>query len=291
MGAHLAVIGKTGQLAKALQREITDTNFTATFYDRNALDLSASKESIANFMINLPHCDGLILAAAYTAVDKAETDQKTAMAVNGKAPGIIADYCHSRNIPLVHISTDYVFNGQATRPYKVSNTADPLNRYGHSKRAGELNIQESGCQHAIIRTSWVYDGVGKNFLTTMLRLASERNEISVVNDQWGRPTYAGHLAKSVFMIAHGLISKKNGYDGIFHVTNSGPVISWADFAEAIFRAQNLDTQILPISTSEFPTPAQRPSYSALDTSKFESLFAYNLPNWQEGLSAALAERF
>lgn len=290
MGARIAVIGKTGQLAKALKKAIEASSHVAVFYDRDALDLRASKKVISEFIANLPPCDGVILAAAYTAVDLAESDKDTAMTVNGDAPGIIARVCKTRNIPLVHISTDYVFKGQAARPYKITQAAAPLNSYGVSKHAGETNIQASGCRHAIVRTSWVYDGVGKNFLTTMLSLAAEKNNISVVDDQMGRPTYAGDLAKSVLKIMDGLIAQKEGCNGIFHVTNTGPVISWAEFAMAIFKAQNIDTQITAIPSSDYPTPAKRPSYSALDTSKFETLFDYKLPSWQEGLSAALAER-
>ena len=290
MGSHLVIIGKTGQLAKALQKEIDGTKHTASFYDRSSLDLRTNAKTIAKFVESLPPCDALILAAAYTAVDQAETDKKTAIAVNGHAPGIIAKVCKVRNIPLIHISTDYVFNGRSKTPYKVSDATDPINVYGYSKRLGELAIQSSGCRYAIVRTSWLYDGLGKNFLTTMLRLAENKNEISVVDDQIGRPTYTGHLAKSVLSIADRFMSGKKIHCSVFHVSNAGSIISWADFAKTIFEFQNLTTEVTPITTQNFPTLALRPAYSALDTSKFETSFDYTLPNWQEGLAAALTER-
>ena len=301
MSAHLVVIGKTGQLARALRKEISQQTHknqrlqTADFIDRETLDLTSTADVIRETLDNLPPCDAIILAAAYTAVDQAETDIQSAMAVNARAPGIIAQFCKDRNIPLIHISTDYVFSGKThnpttMQPYKITDETAPLNVYGRSKREGELAIQASKCRYAILRTSWVYDGLGKNFLTTMLRLAQTHDTISVVHDQYGRPTYARHLAAAVLRTTSDMISDKEASHGLFHVTNTGPIISWSDFAQAIFKQQSLKTRIKPITTAEYPTPAQRPFYSVMDTSKFESLFDYTLPNWQAGLTAALAER-
>lgn len=289
MSVHILVIGKTGQLAKALKKEIDASNFTATFIDRQQLDLTSSPETILNVLNNQAEYDAVILAAAYTAVDHAETNQDAAFAANGRAPGIIANFCKTKDIPLVHISTDYVFNGQASELYKISDPTDPINTYGRSKRDGEIAIQNSGCSHAILRTSWVFDRNSKNFLTTMLRLGETLETISVVDDQRGRPTYAGHLAQAALKVTQSLILKTQDCHGIFHVTNTGPVISWAEFAQTIFSAQNMKVKVKAISTAEYPTPAKRPAFSALDTSQFELLFNYALPGWQEGLAAALAD--
>lgn len=290
MTSHFAVIGKTGQLARALKHQIEESGDRASFYDRQDLDLTTTPDVIQRFIQNIPKVDAVILAAAYTAVDQAENDRDAAMAANARAPGLIAAECQKRNIPLIHFSTDYVFNGEAHSPYKVSDKTDPINVYGYSKRVGELSIQASGCQHAILRTSWVFDGTGKNFLTTMLRLSKTHPSLNIVADQLGRPTYAGHLAQAGLSAAKGLLEGKDGSSDIFHISNTGPIISWAEFAKAIFKAQNITISINSIPTSEYPTPAKRPAYSALDTRKFETIFDYTLPNWQDGLSAALAER-
>lgn len=290
MKPKFAVIGKTGQLAQALALEFDKEGYSATLYGREELDLANSVEAITNFLEGIPEFDVMIIAAAYTAVDNAERDMATALAVNGRAPGVIAEFCGTRNIPIVHISTDYVFNGKGAEPYTVKEKTDPVNYYGHTKRVGELNIQATGCRHAIIRTSWVFDGTGKNFLTTMLRLAETKDDLNIVGDQRGRPTYAGHLAKAAISASKGLIADIPGSSDIFHFSNSGPIISWAEFAQAIFRANNLNVLVNFITTEDYPMPAKRPAFSALNTRKFETVFDYTPPSWQEGLSAALAER-
>lgn len=290
MALNFAVIGKTGQLARALKTQMTIQGYQSTFYDRQSLDLTAEPQIIQKFMETLGNVDAVIIAAAYTAVDQAEEEREAAMAANGRAPGLIAEACQSRRIPIVHFSTDYVFNGKSRSPYSVTDKTDPINVYGYSKRVGELSIQATGCRHAILRTSWVFDGSGKNFLTTMLRLAETKTSLNIVGDQLGRPTYAGHLAKAALSSARGLIANIEGSSDIFHVSNVGPIISWAQFAEAIFRAKQRNISVLPIPTKDYPTPAKRPAFSALNTDKFETIFDYNLPSWQEGLTAALAEK-
>lgn len=290
MSRHIVVIGKTGQLAQALKKEISFSPLTAHFFDRHFLNLTTPKNLFISTLENLPKCDALILAAAYTDVDKAESEKEEALAVNGRAPELLASYCKEKDIPLIHISTDYVFNGRANTPYKETSKTGPINTYGRTKHRGETAIISSGCRYAILRTSWIFDGRNKNFLTTMLNLAKTHQTVNVVNDQIGRPTYAGHLAQAVLKITNELISNTKECHGIFHVTSTGPIISWADFAKAIFKVQNLDVQVNQISSIEYPTPAIRPAYSVLDTSKFETLFASKLPNWQAGLKAALTER-
>lgn len=290
MGLKFAVIGETGQLARALKSQIEVQNYKAVLFNRKSLDLSSPPDTIRNFMNELEQVDAVFLAAAYTAVDTAENDQDIAMAVNARAPGIIAQACRTRAIPLIHFSTDYVFNGKSTTPYEVAQTPEPINFYGRSKREGELNIEASKCQYSILRTSWVFDGTGKNFLTTMLRLAEKHKSLNIVSDQLGRPTYAGHLAKAGLSAARGLIAGIPESSGIFHVSNTGPIISWAEFAQAIFSNESLAVTVNPIPSSEYPTLATRPAFSALSTQKFQSVFDYKLQSWQEGLKAALKER-
>ncbi len=290
MTLKFAVIGETGQLARALKKQITEHKYQAVFFNRQDLDLSASPAKIKKFIEAIEPVDAVILAAAYTAVDKAKEEADLAMAVNGRAPGVIGQTCKTLGIPLVYFSTDYVFNGTSKLPYKVDDEIDPVNMYGQSKRAGEIGIEASGCAYAILRTSWVFDGIGQNFLTTMLSLAQTRPSLSIVDDQLGRPTYSGHLAKAGLAVARALVEGKTGSQGIFHVSNSGPIISWAEFAQKIFDSENLPIKVNKIPTAEYPTPARRPLFSALDLEKFESIFDYKLPSWQEGLRAALADR-
>jgi len=231
----LAVIGKTGQLARALRSLAPE----ADYYGRDALDLSSSADEIKRFVSNL-HCDALIIAAAYTAVDKAQEEPALAMAINGTAPTAIAQSCADRSV--------------------------------------------------VVRTSWVFDGVGQNFFNTMLRLAETRDQLSVVADQFGRPTYAPHLASALLNMLPSVSAGQN--KGIYHVSGTGPVISWADFARTIIeKTQNhRDHRITVkgIPTVDYPTPAARPAFSALDTSKYEHDFKA-LPSWEGGLEEAYKE--
>ena len=218
--APILIIGKTGQLARALSYELKAED--TLFLDRPSLDLSKP-------ILDLPNCRGLILAAAYTAVDMAETESKLANQVNGVAVGQIAKICARRDIPLVHISTDYVFDGNAAKPWSPKDDTAPLNAYGQSKWLGEQAIIKSKANAAILRTSWVFDGTGQNFLTTMLRLSKTQNRISVISDQIGRPTYAGHLAQACIAALEGL-QLDRAKAGLYHATNTGTPVSWADFS-------------------------------------------------------------
>lgn len=284
---RLLVIGRNGQLARALASLAPD----AVTLDRQSLDLSSPPDDLAaRFESYLDDSvNGVILAAAYTQVDKAEEDRDTAMAVNGVAPGIIAQVCEARNLPLVHISTDYVFNGTGTLPYTPDLATDPINAYGETKRAGERAVAGAGGTYAILRTSWVYDGTGGNFLTTMLRLAQTRDELSVVDDQIGRPTFAIDLAKAALAALQGL-QDDPAKSGLYHVSNKGEPISWAAFAKAIFEAAEVEMIVHPIPSTDYPTPAKRPAYSVMDVDSFEATFGYHLPDWQDGLRRALAQR-
>lgn len=265
------------------------------FLDRTVLDLSWSTLAIQKSLSAFRDVDIIINAAAYTAVDNAEGDQETAFSVNEVAVSTIANYCKGHTKVLVHISTDYVFNGQSRKPYHPDDTADPLGVYGISKYRGEQAIISSGCSYVILRTSWVYDADGKNFMTTMLRLAKDRDELRVVGDQMGRPTYALDLAQACINAALRLHENPSQYQGIYHVSGTGEVVSWADFAREIFQLSrsylNKDVMVKDITTAEYPTKATRPAYSALNTNSFEQLFKMQLPNWKLSLKSAIIRYF
>lgn len=290
---HIIIIGKTGQLARALVRSDQGHDFSVTTVGRDQCDLSTSPEIIRAFLKNMPQCDGVIIAAAYTAVDDAETESETAFNINARGPHIIGQECRKRNIPLLYISTDYVFSGDAKTPIKPLQQTSPINFYGVSKLEGERAVLESGVRSVILRTSWVFDGTGKNFMTTMLRLASKGHGISIVNDQIGRPSYAGHLADACWVSIKKLIDKPNFEGGVFHVSGKGVPISWADFAREIFRLNPDQTEavnIRRILTRDYVTLAKRPLFSVLDNAEFERVFNYQLPDWKDGVFAAFSER-
>jgi len=288
----IAIIGQSGQLARALLREGANQNIDIESYSRKQCDLSSAPEIIERFIHGL-QVDAVILAAAYTAVDAAEQDYETAFAVNARAPEAIANACAQKGFALVHVSTDYVFKGDAKSPYLVSAPTNPINAYGLSKCLGEQAVMKAHEGAAVLRTSWVFDGTGKNFMTTMLRLGAAHDAISVVNDQIGRPTYAGHLAQACLAVAGALCRDNHArHSGIYHVTNSGDAISWAGFATAIFarseKTLEKAVRVTPIPSSDYPTPADRPAYSVLDLSRFETLHG-TLPHWHEGLELAYTE--
>ena len=289
---RLLVIGKSGQLARA----IAEQEPSATFLNRQACDLSKGAEHIRSALKEpLSHADAVIIAAAYTAVDQAESDVETAHTVNTVAPGVIAELTAEKTIPLVHISTDYVFQGDATKPYRPDNPTDPINVYGRTKRDGEIAILAANPRSAILRTSWVYDASSKNFMTTMLRLGQTRDTLTVVNDQIGRPTYAPDLANAAITTAKALHKGKANASGMFHVSNSGSQISWADFAKAIFSgAEHYGSSpviVTEIPSSDYPTPAKRPAFSVLDIHQFEDVFDTSLSHWQNGLQRALEQYY
>lgn len=234
--------------------------------------------------------DVVVNAVAHTAVDRAEDEPEAAFLVNADAPRVLAEACRARDALLVHYSTDYVFDGRATRPYREDDPTAPLGVYGASKLAGEQAIQASGARHLIFRTAWVYAAHGQNFLRTMLRVGAEREELRVVADQVGSPTSAALIAD----VTAGILAREPRASGLWHLAASGQT-SWHGFAEAIFagacRAGLLARapRVVPIASSDYPTRAQRPAYSRLDTSRLEHAFQLQLPDWQTGLDAVLAE--
>jgi dTDP-4-dehydrorhamnose reductase len=236
----------------------------------------------------------IVNAAAYTAVDAAESDAANSQLVNAEAPRVMAEVAHERGALLVHYSTDYVFDGTTRAPYTEESPVSPLGVYGTSKLDGERAVAASGAVHLILRTAWLYSNRGKNFLNTMLRLAAERDELRVVNDQTGSPTYAGLVADASVQMLDGMFvngSLRPERCGLYHVACRGET-TWFGFARRIIELAGYGerVRVLPITTAEYPTPAKRPAYSVLSTAKIERVFGIRLPDWEEGLKRCLAER-
>jgi dTDP-4-dehydrorhamnose reductase len=229
--------------------------------------------------LNPQYC---INCAAYTAVDRAESEQDMAMLVNGEAVGNLAAICKKFNTKLIHISTDYVFDGERETPYQPDDATGPVSIYGISKLKGEELCMRENADAIIIRTAWVYSEFGNNFVKTMMRLMNERPEIKVVNDQVGAPTYAADLAKACLDV----IASNKWQSGMYHYSNSGK-ISWYDFAVAIKEMIGSDCIVHPIPTTDYPTPAKRPKFSLLDTSKIKEVFNVNIPEWKESLQGCV----
>ena len=276
---RLLVFGKTGQVARELQRK---TQVVAL--GREDADLANPSECAAQILINRPAA--VINAAAYTAVDKAENEEDLAMLVNAQTPGAMARVCAELEIPFLHVSTDYVFSGEGTRAWTEDDTLAPINAYGRTKLAGEKAILSANGKNAIIRTSWVFSAHGNNFLKTMLRLGGARSELNVVDDQIGGPTPADKIAEALLIMAAGMRDGKNG--GIFHFAGT-PCVSWVGFAKEIFAQSGNAVSVNGIPTEDFPTPARRPLNSRLDCSKIEDEFGINAPNWKDGVARVLAD--
>jgi dTDP-4-dehydrorhamnose reductase len=230
----------------------------------------------------------LINPAAYTAVDRAETEPEAAYAINALASEAFAQACKEIGARLIHFSTDYVFDGAATQPWKETDAPRPLSVYGASKLAGEKAIINSGCAHIILRTSWVYSKFGRNFLLTMQRLAAEKEFLRVVADQYGTPNWAGTLARAVAHLATLPAAQLAEKSGVYHLSSHGHT-SWHGFASAIVETGAKPIPVHPIATAEFPTPAKRPVYSVLDGGKFERTFGYAMPYWGDALVQCLRE--
>lgn len=270
--------GQLGQALKALSERydnlafVFKTSAEADITDRQQLE-QVFNEVKPRFCIN---------AAAYTAVDKAESEPEKAYAINVTGAKNLAEVCLQFNTTLLHISTDFVFDGNKDTPYTEDDATNPQGVYGKTKREGEQEIEKILPQHYIIRTSWLYSEYGNNFMKTMLRLAAERDKLGVVNDQAGTPTNANDLADALI---HILISSKKAY-GIYHYSNEG-VATWYEFAGEIFRINNVLIDLQPIPTSAYPTPAKRPAYSVMDKSRIKEVFGLNIKDWQDSLAAVL----
>ncbi|MHA6326458.1 dTDP-4-dehydrorhamnose reductase [Roseivivax sp. CAU 1753] len=278
------VFGRSGQVATELARAGGVTCLGRT--DCDIADADAIRAAIA---AHAPRA--VINAAAYTAVDRAEEDEATAFALNARGPGAMAGACAARGIPLVHISTDYVFAGTGTAPHRPDDPVAPINAYGRSKLAGEEAVRAAGSGaggvHAILRTSWVVSAHGTNFVKTMLRLGADRDSLGIVADQVGGPTPARAIAAACLSIADQLIADP-ARTGTWHFAGAPPV-SWADFARAIFDAADITCAVTDIPTADYPTPAARPLNSRLDCSATETVFGLKAPDWRAGLHDILKE--
>ena len=254
------------------------------FTDVDTLDICNKDAVEACFAEN--QVDICINCAAYTAVDKAEDEPELAEKINAYAPQVLAETCLKNNALLIHVSTDYVFDGDADKPYKVDDPINPQSVYGSTKAVGERLIRESGCNHIIVRTAWLYSSVGKNFVKTMLMLGDTKDEINVVADQKGCPTWAHDLAVALVVLLN-----KNGKDEVhetFHFTNEGQ-ITWYDFATAIMEIGGKTCKVNPITTDQYPTKAKRPAYSVLDLSKIKKYAGIEIPGWRESLVKCMEE--
>jgi dTDP-4-dehydrorhamnose reductase len=282
MKQKILITGANGQLGK----ELNSISEAFPFFDFIFLgreDLAIHDTQAVKKTFNSKRPQYCINCAAYTAVDKAETEKELATQVNAEAVGVLAAVCREYNTRFVHISTDYVFDGTATDPYKVDAVTNPQSVYGASKLEGEKLAMQFNPESIIIRTSWVYSEFGKNFVKTMLRLMSEKESINVVNDQVGSPTYARDLAEAILQI----ISMQQWQPGIYHFSNEG-IISWFDFAVAIGEISGSKCKVNPIPTSGYPTPAKRPAYSVMDTTKIRDTFGINIKLWRKSLEECIS---
>lgn len=279
--------GKNGQVGYELVRGLQAlAEVVAT--DRDSFDLASTAEIEQKIKAINP--DLIINAAAYTAVDKAEQDYQQAHLINSVAPGQIAKTCRKLDIPIIHFSTDYVFDGSREVPWKETDTPSPINTYGETKLGGELAVQASGAAYMIFRTSWVYGARGQNFYRTMCRLAEEKTSLNIVDDQIGAPTWSRHIADVVCQIVTMAKSGKQDFwqenSGLYHLTASGQT-SWCGFANAIFeelsQKQLTTPAVTAITSKDYPLPAKRPAYSCLDNSLLNERFLIELPHWRDSL--------
>ncbi len=289
---RILVTGGAGQLGWELRRTLAIFGEVVA-PQRDILDLASADSIVAAVRGVRPNL--IVNAAAYTAVDKAESESELAMKINGDAPRILADEAALRNAALIHYSTDYVFDGRKAEPYREDDEAAPINVYGRTKLAGEQGVMAAKAAHLIFRTSWVYGSRGRNFLLTMLRLAKERKELKVVDDQVGAPTSARLIAEATAgAIAKNFADGRLDLDrfrqmgGLYHLTAAGRT-TWYGFAQAILMGKEGMAKVLPIPTSAYPTPARRPQNSVLDNSKLEKQFGFSLPDWKTGLTLCLEE--
>lgn len=281
----ILVTGANGQLANEIK--ILSTNFPSyhfLFVDKEALSIE-NTEAVKSFF-EKNKIDYCVNTAAYTAVDKAESEKEKAFLINADAVGELAKICKEYHTKLIHISTDYVYDGSVHNPLKEVNAVGPINTYGESKLKGEELAFNNNPSTLIIRTSWVYSSFGNNFVKTMLRLFKEKSEINVINDQFGSPTYAADLAEVIMKFVE-RIEEGESFSGIVNYCNSG-VTTWYEFAKEIKSLLNSSCKINPIPTSSYPTPAKRPLYSVLDTSKIKALLQMEIPDWKESLKKCIA---
>ena len=289
---RIAIIGAAGQLARALRAAAAAQGLDWVGLARPGIDLE--RPETLGPALQAARARLIINAAAWTAVDEAEAEEARAHVVNAEAPAEMARWCAANDAILLHVSTDYVFDGSASAPYAPDHPLAPVNAYGRGKAAGEVLVRQRLPRHLIVRTAWLYDETGRNFLTTMLRLGAERDVLKVVRDQTGAPTYADDLAAGLLAMGRqALEAADDGPFGTFHLTNAGAT-SWFGFAEAIFEEWAARGHACPrleaITSDQWPTPARRPKYSVLDCAATQDRFGVALPHWRDGLSRCLAAR-
>lgn len=275
------VFGASGQLGHCLKKVADEQQLPEIYFpgedEANILNEANLETLFANYKPQF-----CINCAAYTAVDKAEEDMHTARKVNAEGAANLAKLCKANGVTLIHVSTDFVFEGNTPYPLTETDAANPINVYGLTKLEGEQAIAEILPEHYILRTSWLYSEFGNNFVKTMLRLGAERNELNIISDQVGTPTYAIDLAECILAI----IAADNKQYGIYHYSNEG-VTSWYDFAQAIFDISNTQVKAYPIRTSQYPTPAVRPTFSVMDKAKVKSTFNVQIPYWRHSLETCI----
>ncbi len=280
---RILVTGAEGQLGRSLRRASAGATDSYLFTDVAELDIT-DREVVCGYITD-NKIDIIINCAAYTDVERAESEEARAYLLNATAVGYLAEAARTNDALLIHISTDYVFMGGCCAMLTEESHPQPLNAYGRTKLAGEEAVRASGCHYMILRTAWLYSEFGKNFVRTMLRLTSEREEIRVVSDQLGTPTYAGDLAEALV----GIISKRNFREGTYHYTNLGEC-SWWQFAKEIARLAGHDNcRVMPCTTEEYPSKARRPMNAVLDKSKFVRTFDIEIPEWRESLKKCIDE--
>jgi len=293
---RILVTGKNGQLGRSIQKIVgTDTKIDNNqisndfiFVGREDLDLS-SESNISHYFDNNDKFDIIINCAAYTQVDKAEQEAELANQINHLAVKQLASIANKQQARLIHISTDYVFDGESNKPYMETDKTNPINVYGKTKLAGEKALQAvMSTNSVIIRTSWVYSEYSNNFVKTMLRLGKERDELKVVSDQIGSPTYATDLAGVILeIIKNKEFREENQTTQIYHYSNEGK-ISWYEFAQEIFKIAEVNCKVNPITTQQYPTPAKRPKNTLMNKDKIIKTFSMNIPNWKESLNICIA---
>ena len=284
----IVVTGSLGQLGYELMRQAKESQHTYIFTDVRESELTTSlditdAEAVEAFIGE--DVDVIINCAAYTDVNRAESDEAMALKINSDAPGNLARAALKADALLIHISTDYVFDGKGYLPYNEESQTSPLSAYGRTKLSGEKAVEESGCRYMIFRTAWLYSLTGRNFFLTMADLTASKPMLKVVYDQVGTPTYAADLA---FLIAHIIEENKLDRTGLYHYTNEG-VCSWYDFTKEINDLLGHTCNVMPCRTEEFPTPAARPHYSVLEKKKVRETFGLEIPHWKESLRLAVKE--
>jgi dTDP-4-dehydrorhamnose reductase len=288
---RLIVTGTQGQVARSLIERAAAHDVEVVAIGRPELDL-ADARSIRR-CLDGARADVVVNAAAYTAVDRAESEEELATRINGAGAGLVAEAARRMGAPVIHLSTDYVFDGTADRPYREDDAPAPIGAYGRSKLAGEAAVAAANPDHVILRTAWVYSPFGANFVKTMLRLGETRSEINVVADQRGGPTSALDIADAVIAVARGIAasSDRRSRTGVFHMTGGGEA-TWAEFAQAIFSEAEArgrkPVAVIPITTAQYPTPARRPANSRLDGTRLREVHGVALPDWRPSLKSCVA---